>query len=248
MAPNRYVVLFLAAMAPVMGCIGSTDSSPFSDVAVSFATQSATAPAPTPKAGGSAGVSALQLAVTKVEMVLREIELKRVDVGSCDVAPEPDGCEKFETGPVLVDLPLTPGAQQLTAIHVPPGTYSQIEFEIHKVSSDPEDLAFLQQHPDFANISIRAQGTYGGTSFLYETELDAQQGLSLMPSLIVGDAGANTNITVFVDVSQWFRDQTGAEVNPEEANKGGPYESIVNENIKQSIEAFEDADEDGGPG
>lgn len=247
MAPNRYVVIFLAALAAVLGCT-STASGPFSDVAVSFATRSATAPAPAPVARrGAAGAGALQLAITKVEIVLREIELKRVDVSDCNVEPEPDGCEKFEAGPVLVDLPLTPGAREFTAIDVAPGTYGQIEFDIHKVGNDPEDLAFLQQHPSFADISIRAQGTYGGAPFVYETELDVEQVLTLTPSLVVAEGGATTNITVLVDVSLWFRDQMGNEVNPAEANKGGPYESIVNENIKQSIEAFEDGNEDGEP-
>jgi len=65
-----------------------------------------------------------------------------------------------------------------------------------------------------------------------------------MPPLVV-DSVMATNVTVRIDISQWFQDATGNFVDPASANKGGQNESIVNENIKQSIEAFEDRDRDG---
>src|SRR5882672_5173684 len=40
------------------------------------------------------------------ELVLREIELKAVEDAACDTIAENDNCEEFETGPVLVSLPL----------------------------------------------------------------------------------------------------------------------------------------------
>ena len=43
----------------------------------------------------------------------------------------------------------------------------------------------------------------------------------------------------------WFRDGSGALVEPTSANKGGLNEGLVKENIKNSIDAFEDEDEDG---
>jgi hypothetical protein len=199
--------------------------------------------------GWGRGASVLvgaQLELTKVEIVLREIELERVEVVDCDVEPEPDGCEKFETGPILVDLPLDGSTSQELSINVDPGTYDEVEFEIHKVSSDgPEDATFRTAHPDFVNTSIRVQGTYGGEAFTYETDLDVEQEFDLMPSLVVDETTASTNVTIRVDVSRWFLDASGVEVNPADANKGGQHESIVKENIKQSIEAFEDEDRDG---
>ena len=41
-----------------------------------------------------------------VELVLREIELKPVEEAACDTVGGDDGCEDFETGPVVVALPL----------------------------------------------------------------------------------------------------------------------------------------------
>jgi hypothetical protein len=50
-----------------------------------------------------------------------------------------------------------------------------------------------------------------------------------------------------LDLDQWFRDLASNLINPQDGNKGGQHESLVKENIKQSIEAFEDHDSDGEP-
>jgi hypothetical protein len=241
----------LGAIAVLGGCSdSSTGPNDPGAAAVSLSFSASPAAGLQPRVmGWGRGASVLvgaQLELTKVEIVLREIELERVEVIDCDVEPEPDGCEKFETGPILVDLPLDGSTSQELAINVDPGSYDEVEFEIHKVSSDgPEDATFRAAHPDFVNTSIRVQGTYGGEAFTYETDLDVEQEFDLMPPLVVDETTTSTNVTIRVDVSQWFLDAAGAEVNPADANKGGQHESIVKENIKQSIEAFEDEDRDG---
>ncbi len=91
---------------------------------------------------------------------------------------------------------------------------------------------------------MRVQGTFNGVAFLYETDLNVEQKLDLIPPLVVG-ADVATNVTIRADISSWFRLPTGELVDPETANKGGTNESLVNENIKNSFEAFEDPDRDG---
>ncbi len=187
-----------------------------------------------------------ELIVDKVELVLREIELERVEVVDCDVEPEPDGCEEFETGPILVDLPLNGQTRQELSIQVPEGMYDEIEFELHKVSSDdPEDEAFRTAHPDFVDKSIRVTGTFNGQAFTYETDLNVEQELDLNPVLTVDANTTTTNVTIRIDVDQWFRTAAGVLVDPDTANKGGDNENLVKDNIKDSIEAFEDQDGDG---
>ena len=184
------------------------------------------------------------LVLTKVELVLRELELKRANVTDCPADSTDDACEKFETGPVLVDLPLAPGAQQAFAADIPPGTYSEVEFEIHKPDDgNPADQAFLQQHPDFDKVSIRITGTFNGTPFVHTTELDVEQELTLIPSLVVAE-GASTNLTILVTVTGWYV-VNGVLVDPATANKDEPNESAVNNNIKDSFTAFEDPDRSG---
>ena len=185
------------------------------------------------------------LTLTQVEIVLREVELKPVEIADCDAIPEPTECRDFEVGPTLVSVPL--GAVTRTfAIPVDPGSYDELEFEFHKISSDaPADDAFRTAHPDMVNKSIRASGTFNGQAFTFESDLDVEQEFDLAPAMVVDDATLNTNLTLRIGLDQWFRDQAGMLVDPNDGNKGGQYESIIKENIKQSIEAFEDRDGDG---
>jgi hypothetical protein len=61
--------------------------------------------------------------------------------------------------------------------------------------------------------------------------------------LAVGDAG--TNVTVHVDLTQWFRDGSGNLADPATANAGGANVSLVANNIRQSFRAFRDDRRDG---
>ena len=67
--------------------------------------------------------------VSKVELVLREIELERVNDDSCDDEFEGDDrCEEFETGPRLLDLPLDGSAEQVLSVSgVPDDLYDELE-------------------------------------------------------------------------------------------------------------------------
>ena len=184
-----------------------------------------------------------------IEVVLREIELKRVESASCDSIMDNDDCEKFETGPVLVDLPLGAAATAtVVMVNAPAGMYDELEFEIHK-PDDSSDAAFIAAHPDFDRVSIRATGTYSqaGTrrNFTFTSDLNADQEIGLVPPITVTE-GAGTNVTLRVDVSTWFLNAGGtALVDPASANKGQPNESVVKDRIQASIDAFRDDDHDG---
>lgn len=223
-------------------------------ISLSFSTQSPGAVATSPQGmflGSAAAANPFtdgqnELLVTKAEVVLREIELKRIETVDCDTAVDEDACEEFETGPVLLDLPLDGGTAQQVTIPIEPGTYDELEFEIHKVSSgDAQDAAFVAAYPQMADLSIRVEGTYNGEPFAYETDLDVEQELDLANPIVIDENTATTNVTVRMDLAAWFRDGSGTLVNPALGNKGGEFESLVKENIKQNIEAFEDRDRDG---
>jgi hypothetical protein len=188
-----------------------------------------------------------ELIITRAEIVLREIELERISDDACDsLAVDDDGCEKFETGPILVDLPLNGNVEQVLTVEPDTGTYDEIEFDLHKVSNDdPEDAAFRTAYPDMVGKTIRVQGSYNGQPFTYENDIDEEQEYDLVPPLVVDEMTTSVNVTVLVDLDSWFRDLAGNVVNPQSANKGGANESLVNENIRRSFEAFEDDDRDG---
>ena len=90
-------------------------------------------------------------------------------------------------------------------------------------------------------------GSFNGTAFTYTTPMDQEQELTFNPPLVVPVGGGNANLTVRMDVRTWFRvGGTGALIDPASANVGGVNEGAVRENIKNSIEAYEDNDRDGG--
>ena len=252
MRSTYLVPLFAAA---TLACGESTTPTVFKTVQVSFATQ---APGsglqmhmlgPGAMMDDTSVVDEDTLILGSVEIVLREIELQRLEVNDCDMEPEPEGCEKFEAGPVLVSLPLGSGADSAFALDIPPGTYTEIEFDVHKVSDDDEeDAAFRQAHPEFVDKSIRATGTFNGQAFVFESDLNVEQELRLIPALVIEDATTTTNITILVDVGGWFRDEFGGLIDPATANKGFDNEGVVKDNIENSIDAFEDEDEDGREG
>ena len=78
---------------------------------------------------------------------------------------------------------------------------------------------------------------------------DVEQELMLVPPLVITDTpdapATTTNVTIRVDLAAWFVDADGALIDPATANKGEPNEGLVEDNIDNSMEAFEDEDEDG---
>lgn len=189
-----------------------------------------------------------ELVIERVRLVLREVELKRVVTSGCtdDVAGGDDGCEEFETGPMVLEVPTDGSLAQIVSIEVPADSYDQIEFDIHKPDDDsPEDLAFLAANPDFVDASVRVEGTWNGTPFSFSQDLNEEQELRLDPPLTVVDGEGFTNLTLSLDIGGWFRRSDGSLIDPETASKGEENEGLVELNIRRSIEAFEDDDQDG---
>ncbi len=221
-------------------------------------------------AAGSASVTVgtHTLVFDQVELVLDRIRLKRVEAstacGSDDSPaasddhgsngdadddehsdePRDDQCEKFITGPLLLDLPLTAGAEKLISVDVDTGTYKRADFFIHKVSDDAGDSQFLADHPDLKGVSLRVTGTFDGTAFTYVNDITAKQKNTLNPPLVVTTAGA-TDLTFMVDVGTWFLAENGQLIDPNTATAGKPNENQVRHNIKRSFRVFKDHDHDG---
>ena len=242
---KRAILSLMSTAALLTGC--SDGVGPGSQISLSFSGgASVSSPNPGFLSAPSISDGANALVIDTVEVVLRDIELKRLEVVDCDMIPEPDGCEKFEVGPVLINLPLDGTTSTEITIEIDPGSYTEVEFDIHKVSNDdPEDAAFRAAHPDLLDTSIRVQGTFNGVAFTYVTDLNEEQEFDLVPPLVIDENTASTNLTIVLDLATWFVDAQGNPIDPNSANKGGDNENLVKDNIKASIKAFEDRDKDG---
>jgi hypothetical protein len=242
--------LFLALLALAAGACSGAGPSTLSPVSLSLATRAA----PAATRGTALGVVGTPetftdgtntLVISKVELVVREIELHRAGVAA-DCAPGVSGdCEELEFGPLLVDLPLgAPGAARNFSVQIAPGSYDKLELKIHTPSGS-DDAGFVQQNPGFAGVSVRVTGTYNnGPEFTYTSNLEAEMEFALDPPVTASETGA-TDLTLFVNLDGWFRGTGSALIDPVTANPGQPNEGLVEQNIKNSLDAFEDEDHDG---
>ncbi len=195
------------------------------------------------------------LDITSAEIVLREIEFKRVSTANCDVPGADDDCEEFEADPQVVSLPVggaNPVEKVVTA-QVPEGTYREVEFDVHKLDdTDPRDQAILAMRPELSQISIVVKGTFNGMDFTYTSDLNEKQEIEFAPGnelVVTADPATGTstaNVTLTIDLDSWFMDPaSGQLIDPATALKGGPNENLVRDNIRNSIEGYRDDDGDG---
>ena len=226
---KRIAVLLGLVPLAATGCDGLTGSDD-GRLAIRFATS---ASARTSSAGASLSNAAEELVVTgtngtlriqDVRLIVSEFELERVE-GSCLDGQDDDACEKFESPPMLLDLPLGGGAVTVAAEQIPAGTYSELEFEVEDLDADEDDDAGERQaiqgvlsavraaYPAFpTDASMVVQGTFtptGGTAqpfvVYFEAEIEVEKEL-VRPVTVPGTDA----ITVNVDPARWFT--RGAQV------------------------------------
>jgi hypothetical protein len=238
----------LAFLALVAGACSDAGPSSLSQMSFNVATHAA----PAATAGASLALSTPEtftdgtntLVLTQVELVMREIELHRAGATTDCSTDTGDDCEELELGPILVDLPLgTPGAARSFSVQVTPGSYDKVEFKLRAPTSSSDD-GFVLANPDLQGHSVRVTGTYNGADFVYTGDFDAEMEFELDPAVVAGETGA-TDLTLMVNLDGWFRSQAGALLDPATANPGQANQGLVEQNIKSSLEAFEDDDHDG---
>jgi hypothetical protein len=165
------------------------------------------------------GSGASAITITKVRIVLSEIELSTG--GPCAPAGEHDNCEELEVGPVVVDLPVDGSTQVFLDKVVPPGTYTALE-----ARGDSVLVTFTDANNQTHELKL---------SLGEDAEIEA----AFQPPVAVD--GATSNLTITVDVASWFKDASGNVIDPSDPANAG----IIRQNILRSFHAFEDDNHDG---
>ena len=195
--------------------------------------------------------SAHSLVITRVAITLSRLHLATVDSAGCAADDHPetndDRCRELKTGPLLVELPVDNSVISVLTLQLPAGTYRALEAKIRTVqSSDSGGAAFIAANPQFANASVRVEGTFDGTPFVYSGSPNASLELAFDPPITVGSSA--TTLTVHVSIDRWFADHNGSLVDPATANAGGANENLVSDNVRRSFHAFEDNQHHGDDG
>jgi hypothetical protein len=187
------------------------------------------------------------LEIDSVKVVFARVVLYKATDTACGDDEHNDAadaqCTELKSGPILVDFPLTPGAQTLFSVPAPLGTYAGMKLHVHNPSlglSGPDVQAFVAAHPEFANKSIRVVGKFNGADFVWTGDPVALMEQAFVPPLEVSDANG-LSLTLKVDVASWFTNaETGALLDPHTT-----YYPTIAANIAHSFHTFQDEDHHG---
>jgi hypothetical protein len=256
--PRCSTLVPAAALGLFAACAGGSDGSvaPVDGGATSLSVSFATAGTATVNAAGNAvivGTAADTMVVTKVQMVLDNVKLRKSGVAACPDSmkvsstrgrsSDDRGCSRLDLGPMLLDLPLGGTSTSPLTVTIPAGTYSQVEFELDDVNTGTRasqaDKDFLTAHPEFRDVTVKVTGTYKGAAFTFLSRASAEVEFEFSPALVV-QSGVNDNVTVKLDLAAWFKNASGAVLAPTVANQ-----ATIDQNITSSFSAFGDRDRDG---
>jgi hypothetical protein len=212
---------WLAPLALILAAcrdMGPSRSLSLSVTAKSVATASLPA-APGLNADIVVGSGTSAITISKVQVVMSEIELSTG--GSCSSTGEHDNCDELEVGPVPVDVPVDGTTKVFLDKVVPPGTYTALEAKVDSVM-----VTFTDANNQAHDFKL-ALGE--------EAEIEAA-----FQTPVTVDA-TTSNLTINVDVASWFKDATGAVLDPTNPVNA----SLIRQNILRSFHAFEDDNHDG---
>ena len=170
----------------------------------------------------------VRVVVTKVELELA----KTPDAGIADLEEH-----ELKAGPFLIDLAgATLDSATLATVAsagLPAGTYKEINFKIHKLQSSESGVSAdpALQAMATAGASIVVDGTIDGAAFTFSTPMDVEQ--KLEGTFVLG---ANSNVTLNVDVTSWFGGAGSARLDP----RNDSARSGIESNIQHSFKAFRD--------
>ncbi len=218
--------------------------------------------------GGSVNISSAQIVLSRIKLA-NDVncgddegdqsgdDAQEADSAHDDDAEEADSahhddqgenendCEPVRAGPVLVDVPLDGTTKIFLDALVPAGTYTGVRAKLDAVDSDDKGAQdFLTAHAEFEGVSVKVVGVFtdaGGTdhAFTFMSHVKAPIHVDFDSSVTV-DANSE-NLTIDVDVSSWFKDASGAIIDPTNPEN----QRAIEKAIRASLRAFEDDNHDG---
>jgi hypothetical protein len=139
----------------------------------------------------------------------------------------------FRTGAVVVDLDLNNQPVVVSVGDVTVGRYEHVSFKIHKPedNEDVGDSDFREGTSGNERFSVVVRGQYDGTPFVYKSRKTAQQRIDFIPELEIATPDTTIDVALTVDLSGWFVDEDGNELNPFDESD----ENDIDDAIRRSI-------------
>jgi hypothetical protein len=164
--------------------------------------------------------------------------------GSNNSGRDDDGdCEDVFRDPLLIDLR---GDALISVINVPlpAGTFSELEAKLEPARARFVDFnnMLTRENPDLVGKSVRVEFTLGSspTPLVFTSNVRAKLEMEFDDGGLVIN-NSTENVTINIDVRNWFVTSTGAVLDPRDpANR-----FRIEQNIRRSFHAFEDNDRHG---
>lgn len=238
----------IAALTILAACSSDPTGGNKHPVQLSFTTNATVAAAANRVAADLVVGPANELVIQKVQLVFRKIELDRTGAADC-VAEDESGddhpnvggeCEDIMLNPLLVDVPVDNALHPVINIPLADGTYRQLEARLGPARDNA--TVFNTANPNLVGKSVRVEGTFKGTPFVFMSAVNARLEMEFDPPLVI-DA-TTKNATVSIDVSKWFLNSSGQVIDPT-TGPPGTNTAQIETNIRRSFHAFEDDSERG---
>jgi hypothetical protein len=231
MEPIKKVTLILGLMFLVgqISCSNSPTSSTPTSGTIKISVKAVTSGAPV-SVSKSASQSLAVTTITSAKIVISKIKFESIVNDTLDF--------RFRQ-PFVQDLMVGADVHVIDTIEVPFGSYKESEIEIDDL--EPEDGEVYNQNPDLQDLSIRVEGSFNGNPFVFTSDLSEEQEREFEPPLVLDENSPSTNIVLVLNLDMWFVDSNGNPLDPSLPNN----KSIIENNIKNSLQVFEDEDDDG---
>jgi hypothetical protein len=196
-----------------------------------------------------------ELVLQKVQLVFGKLELDRSGASDCvgeidDDSDDRGGddhdamngeCEEVELDPLLVDVPVDDALHPVINVPLPEGTFAELEAKLRPAAE--RFTSFNAANPNLVGKSVRVEGTFKGTAFVFTSAVRSKLEMEFDPPLVIDET--TKNATVAIDVRNWFRNPDGSVIDPSAATPGSASLLQIENNIRRSFHAFEDDDERG---
>jgi hypothetical protein len=196
-----------------------------------------------------------ELVLQKVQLVFGKLELDRSGAADCvgEIDDENDDrggddhegmngeCEEVELDPLLVDVPVDDALHPVINVPLPEGTFAELEAKLRPAAE--RFTSFNAANPNLAGKSVRVEGTFKGTAFVFTTAVRSRLEMEFDPPLVIDET--TKNATIAIDVRKWFQNPDGSVIDPSTATPGSASLLQIENNIRRSFHAFEDDDERG---
>lgn len=229
------LVLFAASVL-LSGCNSAGTNGNISTLSLSFVAQDPTQS--TQKQSADKQSSHVEIAEAK--LLMRRVEFKS-DLEDDGIAED---SLDFKTESFVVLLNIDGSLNEVAVSEVPEGRYDEIEFDVHKPEDNetPPDPDFKIGDSGDERFSVIIRGTFDGEEFLYRSSENMEQEIELASPLVIEENQESLNVTMTVDISRWFVDESGNPLDPTNPDNL----NAIDESIERSFEdAFKDNDEDG---